>query len=121
MKAQTSLETLLLITALISIILITLPIFFNLKQLGDKSFEKLHLKNTANQLLYYCEKSFFFEDLRFDIQISEKQRWKTEERKLILSSENFQEEINFPCLVSEDLEKGEHYFEITNHKIQKIY
>jgi len=121
LKAQASLETLLIICAMISIILLMLPVFFNLKQVSDKSFEKLHLKNVANQLLYFCEKSFFYDDLKFKINVLQNQTWESFEDKLILTSQNFEHEIDFACVVFEDLSKGDHYFQIKNQKIQKSY
>jgi len=119
MKGQVALETLLIITAMISIVLLLLPVFFSLKEINDKSFEKLHLKNTANQLLYYCNKNKFTA-FDFEINLFVDQKWDSDSETLIISSENFEVQIDFDCIIQENLEKGHYQFHVENQMFQNL-
>jgi len=120
LKAQVSLEVLLIVAAVISIILLMLPVFFNLKTAADRSFEKLHLKNVANQLMYYCQKSFFIQTFNFELNVFELQNWDVYNNLLTITSKNAETNTTFQCFVSEQLESGKHQFQIADQQIQKI-
>jgi uncharacterized protein (UPF0333 family) len=106
-----SLEFLLIFLGVISVLILMVPVFGNLKEISDKSIEKVNLENTMNQLIYFCQKTNFIDYQQFELEFVTQIDISSNDNILEIKTQNFNQTHEFGCQIQESLGKGNYHFE----------